>query len=387
MNHPELSRRTLLKGGSMALAGMALLNSRWYAQAAPLKQGEEVLPWLDQPAENPVPEIVDNQPLWEEIDSWITPNDQFFRVRHFGEPEVSLESWQLEIGGLVEHPMVLTLDDLKAWPRSELAFTIECSGNHGLPFLTGAIGNARWAGASLAPILDEAGLLDDGIEVVFFGADSGEMNVRDTTFMQNFARSMSVEDAMSPYNLLCYEMNDEELPVGHGAPLRLIAPGWYGIANVKWLTRIEVRESRYMGHFMARDYVTLREETLDGESLWTESSVGRSLLKSAPARVVHTGDEYRIDGAGWGAPIKAVEVKIDDGDWQEATLDDEHVGRFAWRFWSLDWPDAQPGEHTITSRATDMHGNLQPAADDPWLTGKVTFWESNGQVTRQIDIP
>jgi DMSO/TMAO reductase YedYZ molybdopterin-dependent catalytic subunit len=248
--------------------------------------------------------------------------------------------------------MTLTLDDLKTWPRQELDFTIECSGNHGLPFLWGGIGNARWAGISLASLLDEAGVLDVGREVACWGADAGEETLWGQTVVQNFARSMSLEDAMGPYNLLAYEMNGETLPQPNGYPLRLIAPGWFGVANVKWLTRIEVRSSRLMNRFMARDYVTLRQEEQDGEAVWTESSVGRSLLKSAPARVVSSADGYRIEGAAWGAPIQRVEVQVDDGEWQVAELDTENVGRFAWRFWTLDWPDAEAGEHNITSRAS-----------------------------------
>ena len=132
--------------------------------------------------------------------------------------------------------------------------------------------------------------MDDAIEVAFYGADAGEETVREQTFVQNFARSMSIEDATSPYNLLCTEMNGEALPERHGFPMRLIAPGWYGVANVKWLERIEVRDRRLMNRWMARDYVTLRKEEVDGEEVWTESSVGRSLLKSAPARVVRNGE-------------------------------------------------------------------------------------------------
>jgi DMSO/TMAO reductase YedYZ molybdopterin-dependent catalytic subunit len=167
----------------------------------------------------------------------------------------------------------------------------------------------------------------------------------------------------------------------------LIAPGWYGIANVKWLTRIEVRSTRLMNRYMAREYVTLRSEEVDGEQVWTESSVGRARLKSAPARVVRNGDSYRIEGAAWGAPVSSVEVKIDDGEWQEAELDTDNRARFAWRFWTLEWADAAPGEHTITSRATSLRGDVQPAADDPMIANKYTYWESNGQITRQVEIP
>jgi DMSO/TMAO reductase YedYZ molybdopterin-dependent catalytic subunit len=205
-------------------------------------------------------------------------------------------------------------------------------------------------------------------------------------FTENFARSMSIDDAMNPANILCYEMNGEPLPAARGAPVRLIAPGWFGIANVKWLRRIEVLETRFMGRFMARDYVTVREESRDGETVVEQTSVGRGLLKSAPARVTRTGSGYRIDGMAWGpTPITAVEVKIDGGAWTEATLAEADNSPFAWRFWHLDWA-ATPGEHSITSRAIDAAGNVQPAMDDPRIANKKTYWESNGQITRQIRI-
>jgi DMSO/TMAO reductase YedYZ molybdopterin-dependent catalytic subunit len=366
---------------------LTLLNSTRFVQAAPLQAGDEVIAWSDQPAENPVPERVTNLLDWEALDSWVTPPDQFFSVSHYGQPEVDVDTWQLEISGLVEHPMTLTLADLQTWPRQEVDFTIECSGNHGFNWNWGLLGNARWAGTALAPLLQEAGMKDDALEVAFYGADVGEETVREQTITQHFARSLSLDEALSPYNLLCYEMNGQPLPARHGSPLRLIAPGWYGIANIKWLQRIEVRSRRLMNRFMARDYVTLRQEVVDDETVWTESSVGRSLLKSAPARVVRSGDAYRIEGAAWGAPIGKVEVQIDDGEWQPAVLDTANVRRFSWRLWSLAWPDVTPGEHTITARAVDTEGNIQPAKEDPLIATKVTYWESNGQIARQVRIP
>lgn len=387
MNTQAISRRTLLQSTGVAMTGLALLNGGWFAQSAAAQGGEEVLPWLDQPVENPVPEVLSNVQSWEGLDSWTTPNDQFFSIAHYNRPEIDASEWSLEISGLVSNPMTLTLDDIKAWPRTEMDFTLECSGNNGLPFFWAGIGNARWAGVSLAAILDEADVLEEGIEVVFWGTDAGEEEIAGQTVTQNFARSMSLEDAMSPYNILCYEMNGEPLPQPNGYPLRVIAPGWYGIANVKWLKGIEVRSTRLMNRWMSRDYVTVRSEMVNGEEVWTENSVGRALLKSAPGRVVAAGDAYRIEGAAWGAPIQGVEVKIDDGDWQEATLDTSNRGRFAWRFWTVDWADVTPGEHTITSRAISRKGDVQPAPDDPLLAGKVTYWESNGQITRTVEIP
>jgi hypothetical protein len=141
-----------------------------------------------------------------------------------------------------------------------------------------------------------------------------------------------------------------------------------------------------MNRFMARDYVTLRNEGTEENPILTESSVGRSLLKSAPGRVIQSGNNYRIDGAAWGGPIAAVEVSIDGGDWVPARLDLSQKSDYAWIFWSLDWPDAGTGEHSIRSRAVDAAGNIQPAADDPRIANKMTYWESNGQITRQVSL-
>jgi DMSO/TMAO reductase YedYZ molybdopterin-dependent catalytic subunit len=390
MTPSAISRRTVVKQGGAALAGLSVLRVAGPAHAFPLAQDEEVIPWLDQLEPNPVPEVIVQQLDWEQVDAdtWLTPTDQFFVIKHFNQPELNEADFGLEISGLVEQPITLTLDDLKARERQEVTFTIECSGNTGLPFFNGGIGNATWAGTPLAALLDEAGVQEPGIEVVFWGADAGEQSWREMTITEHFARSMSLDDAMNANNLLAYEMNGEPLPPLHGFPLRLIAPGWYGIANVKWLTRIEVLDRRYQGNFMARDYVTIREEERDGETVWTFTSVTHDRLKSAPAKVTRQGDTYSIMGAAWGAPIARVEVRIDEEPWQPATLitDDGEGSEFAWTFWSLDWGTPTAGEHTITSRANAADGEVQPAPDDPLLGGKTTFWESNGQITRQVRI-
>ena len=330
----KITRRDVVAGGSAAFVAAAVFHSR-FAYAFPIRPGESVIPWLDQPTESPDPVGIQQQLVWEDIDSWITPNDKFFSISHFDRPVIDAANWKLEIDGLVKKPLSLTLDDIKARPRQDVVFTIECSGNRGFPFFTGGIGTARWAGTPLAPILEEADVLDNGIEVVFWGTDVGEIAlkdaIRDVKFKQNFARSMSLEDAMSPDNILCYEMNGATLPQPNGFPLRLIAPGWYGIANAKWLKRIEVRDRRFSSLLMGRDYVTIREEDNDSETVWAETSVGRWRLKSAPARVTQIGADYRIIGVAWGAPIDRVEVKIDDGPWVPATIDDSETAEHAWK--------------------------------------------------------
>jgi hypothetical protein len=150
--------------------------------------------------------------------------------------------------------------------------------------------------------------------------------------------------------------------------------------------RIDVLDRRYQGNFMARDYVTIREEERGGETVWTLISVGRARLKSAPAKVTRQDDRHAIMGAAWGAPIASVDVRIDDGPWEPATLTEGEGSQYAWVFWTYDWASPTPGEHTVTSRATDMAGNVQPAPDEGHLAGKATFWESNGHITRRIRI-
>jgi len=387
MRTDHLLRRDFIAYSSAAIAGYTVLRSS-IARAFPVRSGEEVVPWADQPP--PVPaaasSVVQNQPRWEDLNSWLTPNERFFSIAHYDRPVIDEKTWALNIGGSVGRPLRLTLDDIKARPHREVVFTLECSGNHGFPWLTSAVGNARWTGTPLAPILEEAQVRGSGREVVFFGTDSGEEQVRDAKVRQNFARSMPVSDAMSGDSILAYEMNGAPLPQPNGFPLRLIAPGSYGIANVKWLNRIEVLDSPFMGRFQARDYVTLREEERDGKLVGIETSVGPALLKSVPAKVARQGDQYRILGAAWGAPVARGEVRIDDGPWIAARIDRTEEAVHAWRIWSLDWDHPLPGEHQITSRAVDFRGHVQPAMDEPVIANKRTYWESNGQVTRRVKV-
>ena len=415
MRQHELSRRTVLKAGADAgLAGMTVVNVAVPAQARTTGHGPEiVLDWLDQPDRIPdeISENVTTPLTWEKLSSWHTPNDQFFTVRHYNLPQLTPDTYVLKVNGLVSHEQSLSLADLKGQPRREVDFTLECSGNGGLPFFVSGIGNARWAGASLAAVLRRALPKHDGIEVVFWGADEGSVTIRDNSGIQQggvtgtttpdstngldlsiteqFARSMSLADAMDPDNILCYEMNGAPLPALHGFPVRLIAPGWYGVANVKWLTRIELRDSRYAGRFMARDYVTIREEVVDKKTVWTFTTVGHARLKSAPARVVRNGALHTVQGAAWGGEIDRVDVQIDDGPWQRAKIRRMRTQgdkASSWSFWTFDWGQPPAGTYSIRSRAFGDHGEIQPAQDDPYLTSRRTYWEANGQVARTIMI-
>jgi DMSO/TMAO reductase YedYZ molybdopterin-dependent catalytic subunit len=383
----DLSRRAFLKRGGAGLTMLSVLGSPALMSAFRLRPGEQVIPWADRRPDNPMPDVIRNQQEWEDLDSWITPNERFFGISRYEHvPKIDAADWRLSVGGRVRKPMTLALPDIRARRREEVTATIECAGTHGLPFLDAGIGNARWGGTPLAALLEEAGIEDDGVDVVFFGADRGEEEVHGVTIEENFARSMSIDDAMQAGALLTYEMNGEDLPARNGFPLRLVVPGWYGMASVKWLERIEVHSSRFMGRFQADQYVTLRAEPRNGDTLWTRNAIRENRLKSVPGRVAHADGAYRVMGAAWGAPIERVEVRIDDGGWREAELDRRRTAKHAWIFWTLDWDDASRGEHTITSRAIDVDGNVQPALDDPVIANKHTYWESNGQVTRRIVI-
>ena len=414
MHDHELTRRTVLKAGAVAgLTGMTVVNVAVPAQARQIHDGPEILlPWLDQP--DPIPPGASGNvtvEAWENLSSWHTPNDKFFTVKHYDLPALAPDTYSLTIDGLVDHPQSISLADLQSRPRREVDFTLECSGNNGLPFFVSAVGNARWAGASLASVLRRAAPQHDGVEVVFWGADAGDVTIRDNggvleggatgttqpdsgggldlTINEKFARSMSLADAMDPDNMLCYEMNGAPLPPLHGYPVRLIAPGWYGVANVKWLTRIELRDGRFAGRFMARDYVTTREEKVGKDTIWTFTTVGHTRLKSAPGRVLRRGSQHTIEGAAWGAEINRVEVQIGNGPWQRARIRRMRTQgdrEFSWSFWTFDWGQPQPGTYAIRSRAFGDHGEIQPDEDDQFLASKRTYWESNGQVTRTVRI-
>ena len=385
---PKVSRRELLINGGMIAAGISLFPADVLAQLSQLIRDETPVDWIDEfgPPRSSDFVLLD----WNGLESWITPVEQFFSASHYPEPSIDRDNYKLEVGGAVRKQFEFGLDQIKKMPRKTINFTLECSGNRGFPIFRGGVYNATWTGTSLAAILKQAGIWENGLEVVFFGYDEGEEVItprrgKPLTMKQNFARSLSIQQAMDPDILLCYEVNGQELPPKHGFPLRLIVPGWYGISQVKWLKRIEVRTSRYMGRFISRDYVTIREETHNEETVWRQESVGQARINSVPARVTRVGPLYRIYGAAWGEPLKEVQVRIDDGRWNKAEIIEGRESKYSWKFWRIDWERPPVGKHTITSRGITTGGTIQPTPDDPYLAKKRTYWESNGQVTRTIE--
>ena len=374
----DVSRREMLKQAGLVSVGLAATPVPGWP-ASWFKQEVTVVPFTDMANYRGASRMAQDL---RELTSWLTPTEDFFSIGHYGTPEVDASAYRLQVTGLVERPITLTLDELKARPKVEPTTVFECSGNsRGL--VHGMVGNATWAGAALMPLLAEVRPTTDSREVYFWGADTGTEEIRGQEYEQNFARSMSLEHVNETGPILAYEMNGEPLPAAHGFPVRLIVPGWYGIAQVKWLERIELGVDRLMTRFMAKDYVTLMGREENGRTEWLETSVTHQRVKSVIARVTRAEDQFTIFGAAWsdGTPLDRVEVRVDDGAWRAATMDrpdDPHT----WTFFTFETEGLTPGEHTLVSRATDVDGRTQPVD----LSMKLTRWENNELFERTIQV-
>tara|TARA_B100002003_G_scaffold251845_1_gene298087 strand:- start:2713 stop:3894 length:1182 start_codon:yes stop_codon:yes gene_type:complete len=385
------TRRDILKG-SLALASLGAfgLSCRGIPEEVipVLAQNETLVPFLDLPDElrlvrGPERRMIDIRKIDGQI---YPPVDQWATTQHYGHPVVDGTTYRLHVSGLVNESLSLSLDDLREMPSKDLVFGFECSGNGGP--VNGLCGNGSWTGVPLRTVLDRAGVSSSARDVVFFGADRGEEEVpfRGTTFPvdQQYGRSLSREKALSSEPLLVYALNGETLTRSQGFPLRLLVPGWYGMAQVKWLSEIHVQEDQYLGKHQARQYRTLRGVMVNGEMKWKETAITRMRLKSFIARVTHDGNRHKIFGVVLhdGTPLQSVEVKIDDGTWQPAALDPRTNSKYSWKFFTLDWDDATAGEHTVVSRVTDSAGNVQPTQAEQET--KKTFLERNGQFPRKV---
>ena len=381
------TRRDILRGG-LAVAGLGVLGlPDWVLPA--LAQGETLVPFTDLPPTINLTPAADRRIIdIRKIDGPFTPKDQFFTTQHYGHPEVDPEAFRLKISGLVDRPVSLSLAELKKMRSTELVFGFECSGNR-RP-LQGLSGNGRWTGVPLRAVLDQAGVKAHAREFVFFGADHGEEEVdfrgTITKVEQQFGRSLSREKALSPEPLLAYALNGEPLTKHQGFPLRLLVPGWYGVANVKFLSEIHVQEDQFLGKFQARWYRTLRGEMVNGEMKWKESAVTHMQLKSFIARVSRDAGKHNVFGVvlNDGTPLRSVEVKVDQGPWQPATLDPSTKEKYSWKLFNYAWMGATPGEHTLVSRVTDVTGKVQPTVEE--LASKKTFLEDNSQHERKVMI-
>jgi DMSO/TMAO reductase YedYZ molybdopterin-dependent catalytic subunit len=302
-----------------------------------------------------------------------TPTGMHYLLVHFDIPALDADVWRLRVGGRVRRPLELSLGDLRARPARTLPVTMECAGNGrarlqprpmSQPWLVEAVGTAEWTGTPLAGVLEDAGVEPDAVEIMFAGADRGLQG----DVEHHYARSLPVSEAMRDEMLLAYEMNGRPLEPHHGFPLRLLVPGWYGMASVKWLTHIEALAESFDGFQQAEAYRYQQTEDDPGERVTRIRVRALMIPPGIPTfptrqRLVDAG-AVALRGRAWSgtAEVTRVEVGV-DGEWFDAKLEDP-VGEFAWRGWSFEW-DATPGEHVLMCRATDADANTQPT-EQPW---------------------
>jgi DMSO/TMAO reductase YedYZ molybdopterin-dependent catalytic subunit len=310
----------------------------------------------------------------------ITPVGLHYLLIHYDIPAVDPAAWRLEVDGLVERPLSLDLASLRARPDAEVVSTMECAGNGrarleprpvSQPWLLEAVGTGRWGGVRLRDVLAEAGVSDGAVEVLFTGLDRGIEGDEE----QWFQRSLPLDLAVSEDVLLAYDLNGAPLPPQHGFPLRLLVPGWYGMTNVKWLSRITLIDEPFAGYQQTRGYRMRSDPDEDGEPL--QRILPRALLEPpgipdfmTRERTVQAGPVV-VAGRAWSghAPIAGVEVSTDGGaTWREAQLEPADLGRWAWRRFTYEWDAHTPGAYELCARARDEAGNVQP--DQPaWNVG------------------
>lgn len=327
---------------------------------------------------------------FSELRSWITPVEQFYVRNHFPIPELAVPDWRLRVGS-PGAAVELAIEDLDMLPPRSVVATMECAGNgrrfnnppaKGVQWGTGAVSNGEWSGPSLADVLDTAAIAGGsfpakGAQIHLTGADRGRPDGVPREIP--YRRSLPREKALDPDTLVALRLNGEPLTAEHGAPARVVVPGWYGMASVKWLVEIEPSDRPSEDHFMTADYT---RRTPDGglEPLdWMEPKA--EIARPADGAQIKAGTNIVV-GAAWtgAAPLASVEVSIDGGQgWRPAQLEGPDT-RYAWRLWRWAW-DARPGRHRLAARATDAEGRGQPDSPDPAAPGYLNHWVRPRTVT------
>lgn len=307
----------------------------------------------------------------------ITPVGLHYLLTHYDIPNVDEAAFTLVVDGLVDTVLSLDLEEIRSWPRVTARVTLECAGNGrarllprpvSQPWLVEAVGTSQWTGTLLAPLLQRAGIHQGAVDIVFTGLDHGiERGVE-----QDYQRSLPVSEALRDDVLLVYEMNGAPLPPQHGYPLRLVVPGWYGMAQVKWLTRITTVAEPFNG-FQMRAYRRRQQRGEEGSALTRMEPRALLIPPGFPdfmsrTRVVRPG-RIAIEGRAWSgwAPVEGVEISIDGGQtWMDTSLEPA-AERWAWGRWSWLW-EADAGSYLLAARARDRSGRRQPV-DQPWNRG------------------
>nr|MBI3613240.1 sulfite oxidase [Nitrospirota bacterium] len=382
-NHEDqgITRRGLLAGAAGGLA-LALTGGRLLAptEAAEPEPGAQT---ADPPLTTHVARPLDAETPPQVFTQYLTPNDQFFIRSHFGPPapeSVAPSVRRLNVTGLVERPLSLTLDNLSTFDEITVTAVVQCSGNGrafhrpkapGVQWEKGAVGNARWTGIRLRDVLRRAGLTSQAQHLQLQGADRPVVAATPL-----FVRSIPIEKALHPDTILATRMNGAPLPLLHGAPLRLITPGWMADSCVKWLTDLTAQEEEAKGYYMQTAYRYPSRPVKPGDAIApqdlkpVEAMVVKSVIAAPQQGAVLSPGAVMVQGVAWTGEgrIVKVDVSTDDGrTWEPASLVGDEAP-YAWRQWQFLWRTRGSGQRTILCRATDDRGQVQPMAS-PWNPG------------------
>jgi sulfite oxidase len=377
-----ISRRDMLAQLVMAGAALKLAPAQLFAQAQSAAQrfGKDKLIIRSlRPPDFETPVAL--------LNSFITPNDLFYVRSHIPIPQIDAASWSLKIGGEVNSPIALSLDELKKLPAVTITTTLECAGNGraffepavaGIQWEKGAVGTARFTGARLSDVLKKAGVKTSGVNVEMHAAD------RPPGTMPAFVRQVPMAKAMHPDTLIAWDMNGELIPLVHGAPLRAVIPGWEGAYSIKWLNALNVLAKDSESFWVATGYRYPNRRVAPGAAVDAKDMlpltglVVKSLITSPANGASVPVGKVAVGGFAWAGEenITKVDVSLDNGaTWQAARLTGEQA-RFTWRRFEFEFNATRPQSQLILSRATDARGNMQPA---------VSQWNPSGYLWNQYD--
>ncbi|MDB5307534.1 MAG: sulfite oxidase [Gemmataceae bacterium] len=370
---PHLSRRDLLRAVSLAPAA-TLLAGRSAAEppaAIPNASFNGMIVRQHRPENLEMP--------FGSLADWKVPTERFYVRSHFAVPAVDPKTFKLVVEGHVENRLELSLDEVKKLAPVTTPLTLECAGNgrvflvpaaRGLQWGHGGVGTADWTGVPLAAVLDRAKPRPGAAEVVLVGADRGAVADPATPGPIHFSFSQTYAKARRPEALLAWGMNGEDLTPAHGFPLRAVVGGWYGMAAVKWLTRIVVVDRPYGGYFQTLDYAYFVRPIGEEPELVPVREIQPKAVIARPGlnEVVPAGKAYTIFGAAWAGENKVarVELSTDGGKtWAAAHLDGTQKP-FCWVLWRYEWTaPVEKGPVNLLARCTDEKGTTQPAERDP----------------------
>ncbi|WP_160725790.1 sulfite oxidase [Bacillus sp. USDA818B3_A] len=319
------------------------------------------------------------------INGDIVDHSLFYRRNHFSYPHFTSSFYFLSIRGLVPAPRTFSLQEIYSLPPRTIKTVLECSGDKreffepkvfGEQWEKGAISQGIWKGVSLRTLLQYTGLMDSAKEILFEGYDYGERPNSDQVV--HFSRSLPIEKALEPDTIIAYEYNNQPLPFKHGYPFRLIVPGWYAMASVKWIKSITIIDKEFKGPFQAVDYVYYpNKENDSGKFPVTTINVNSTIQSPLNRQLLNTGI-YPIKGIAWtgNGNIVKVELSLDDGQTWETCQLTSTSEEYSWVSWNYQWDVRKKGEYTLKSKATDSHGNVQPSKP---------YWNRKGYGYNAID--